>query len=142
MTPATVVLVMGTFDLLHHGHINLLRSAACLGEVTVAVNTSDFVHEYKGRYPVQTLHERMEALKGVRYVHDVVVNEGGYDAKVTIRDVNPRWLVHGDDWTGDSYLRQLGVTQDWLREHDVALHYVPYTEGVSTSDLIERCKVA
>lgn len=137
------VLVMGTFDLFHPGHVNLLREACKLGSVTVALNTSDFSKEYKGRYPVMTLDERMDVVAACRYVDEVVVNEGGYDAKPTINEVKPTWIVHGDDWTGDDYLAQLGVTQDWLNERDIGLVYLPYTHGISSGDLLERaCGVA
>jgi cytidyltransferase-like protein len=134
------VLVMGTFDLPHPGHVELLRGAAGLGRVVVALNTSEFCHEYKGRWPVMTLVERTEVIGAIRYVDEVIVNEGGADAKVAIERVRPRYLVHGDDWTGESYMRQLNVDQDYLDSRGITLVYLLYTSGVSTSDLIERCK--
>lgn len=131
------VYVPGTFDLLHVGHVRLLRRAAELGEVWVGVNTDEFAARYK-RPPVVPMEERIEMLNSLRVVAGTVINHHGENSRPAILRVNPRFIVHGDDWTGAAYMDQLGVTEGWLDQHGIEIRYLPYTEGVSTTDLIRR----
>ena len=140
----TTVLSLGTFDLLHSGHLRFFEQARRHGDrLTVAVNTDRFASTFKRR-PVQTLRERMAMLAACRLVDDVVVNTGGADAKPTILDSGARVVVYalGPGWDEARYLRQLGVTPEWLKANQVRIVYVPYTQGVSTTDLIARAKEA
>lgn len=130
--------VGGTFDLLHPGHLNLLSGAARLGEVWVALNRDGFCKRYK-REPVMNYAEREQMLRACRYVHEVVPNLGDEDSKPAILAVAPRYLVHGDDWRGEPYLRQLGLSTYWIVSHGIELVYLKYTNGVSTSEVIARC---
>lgn len=134
-----VLYIGGTFDMFHQGHVRLLARARDIGEVTVALNTDSFIQEYKGRPPVMRLDERIEVVAGCRYVDDVVVNTGGWNSAETILKVKPDFIVHGDDWMGNEYLQQLGIDREFLCENEIGLIYLPYTQGVSTTELIRRC---
>ena len=131
------VYVGGTFDLFHWGHVELLKKCEEIGEVWVALNTDKFCAEYKHK-PVMTYEERKKVLESCIYVDGVVENTGGYDSKPSILKVMPDYIVHGDDWTGDAYLKQLGIDQAFLDEHKIKLVYVPYTKNISTSEIIKR----
>lgn len=131
------VYVGGTFDLFHFGHVSLLRRASYYGPVWVSLNTDEFAASYKRR-PVLTLSERLLMLSSCVFVDGVVVNRGGADSRPAIEAVCPRYIVHGDDWTGPEYLAQLGVTEEWLAERGIELLYLPYTKSISTSKIIER----
>lgn len=141
----TRVLVLGTFDLLHPGHVNFLREARYLGdELWVALNTDDFVERYK-RPPIFTFEERRQMLKALRDVDIVFPNFGSEDSKPAIiharkGTLEPMIIAHGDDWTGEDYMRQLDVTEEWLQARDIRIEYVPYTAGVSTTDIIRRIR--
>jgi cytidyltransferase-like protein len=128
------VYVPGTFDCLHVGHINLLDFAATLGEVWVGLNTDEFCSEYKRR-PVYSLEDRMRIVESLRQVDEVIVNEGGYDSKPAILECRPTYIVHGDDWVGEAYRKQLGVTAEWLMHRGITLVHPPYTQGVSTTQI-------
>jgi glycerol-3-phosphate cytidylyltransferase-like family protein len=119
--------------------LNLLRRAAEIGEVWVALNTDEFAERYKRR-PIMTYSERLQSLLACRYVHFVVKNEAGEDSRPAIDLVKPMFIVHGDDWTGDSLYKQLGITKEWLLERDIELLYLPYTKTISTSELIDRIR--
>ena len=129
----------GTFDLFHIGHVRLLWRCSKLaypdGEVVVALNTDDFVTAYKGRPPVISYAERREILEACRYVDRVVPNHGGADSKPAIEWVQPDIIAVGSDWQDRDYYAQMGFTQAWLDERGIRLIYLPYTEGVSTSDI-------
>lgn len=130
------VLTLGTFDLFHNGHRELLDAClelADLGPVVVALNRDDFVERYKGRRPLQTYEERRHAVMEVADL--VVCNVGDEDSGVAISVVDPDIIAVGDDWQSKDYLGQLGVTQAWLDERNIEVVYVPRTTGLSTSKL-------
>jgi glycerol-3-phosphate cytidylyltransferase len=138
------VLTIGTFDLLHPGHVALLERCVELGgdraHVSVGVNTDDFIKRYKGSYPVMSLVERLEMLRAIRWVDDVLINKGNEDCKVLIDEVKPDLLVVGSDWVGKDYLKQTGLTREYLERRDIALVFLPYTAGISTTALKARLK--
>jgi glycerol-3-phosphate cytidylyltransferase len=134
------VYVGGTFDLFHYGHARFLEQCSKYGKVIVAINTDDFCDRYK-RKPILSLGERIESVRSCKWVDEVIVNIGDEDSGVTIdtiQDKKVAHIAHGDDWTGDSLIEQLGISQEWLDERGISMLYVPYTKGISTSDIIGR----
>ena len=152
------VLTVGTFDLYHAGHVNFLFQCAKIagitgknfwGEskhddkhnVTVGLNSDEFVEKYKGKKPVYSYDERYKLLVNNRYVWSVTKND-----RPTIEDIlfnrngtsEYDFLVVGSDWAKKDYHAQIGVTQERLDQRGITLVYVPYTEGVSTTELKER----
>lgn len=130
----------GTFDLFHAGHVQFLRKCANLGWVVVALNTDEFVKEFKGKAPIMTFAERYETLRSCKYVGEVIPNLSGADSKPTIMSVNPDIIVIGDDWKDKDYCKQMGFTMKWLKEQNIELVYIPYTKGISSTIIKERIK--
>ena len=126
------VYVIGVFDLFHFGHVELLRRAKELGDrLIVAINGDEMVASYKRR-PFLSEQDRLEVVKACRYVDDAfIIHE--YDIDI---------IVHGDDWDGEGYLKQIRVTPEFLEEHHVSMVYLPYTKGISTSELVEKIKAS
>lgn len=133
-----VVYTGGTFDLPHHGHFRLLQRAHDFGRVVVALNTDEFIFQYKGKAPVMSFEERREILLACRWVDEVIPNYGGADSKIAIDIVKPDYIIIGSDWARRDYYKQMGFTQDWLDERGIGLIYVPYTAGISSTDLKTR----
>lgn len=131
----------GTFDLIHSGHVNFLKACAAIGTVTVALNTDEFIAEYKGKPPIMSYEERFDVLSEFRCVDNVIPNFGGADSRSVILDVMPDIIAIGSDWARKDYYKQMGFTQDWLDELDISLIYIPYTQGISTTELKRRIKV-
>jgi glycerol-3-phosphate cytidylyltransferase len=131
----------GTFDLIHSGHVNFLRLCAEIGDVTVALNTDEFVKEYKGKSPVMSYEERFDVLSEFRSIRNILPNELGADSRATIERVQPDIIAIGSDWARKDYYKQMGFTQDWLDERDIMLLYIPYTPGISTTELKRRIRV-
>jgi len=131
----------GTFDLLHAGHVELLRKCKELGEVTVALNTDDFIENYKRKPPVMTYQEREAVLLACRYVDRVIPNHGGLDSKPSILAVKPDLIVIGSDWAKKDYYKQMQFTTDWLDQHGIGLAYVPYSWGISSTEIKRRIAV-
>lgn len=128
-----IVYTGGTFDLFHVGHVRFLQRCAELGEVTVSLNSDDFVARYKGRHPVIPYDQRAEVLSACRYVAKVVPNVGDEDSKPAIEAVQPNIIAIGSDWAERDYHKQMGFTQAWLDERSILLIFLPYTDAISSS---------
>ena len=129
----------GTFDLFHSGHVNFLRQCKLLGDVVVvSLNTDEFIQAYKGKPPIMSYAEREAVLRSCRFVDEVVPNTGGADSKPAILGVSPQILAVGDDWAAKDYYKQMQFTQEWLDSNGIVLVYVPYTKGISTTELKKR----
>lgn len=128
----------GTFDMFHSGHVNFLRQCALLGDVIVSLNTDWFIEHYKGRKPIMSYDERRQCLLGCKYVSDVIENGGNSDSKIAILKVKPNVVAIGTDWAVKDYYSQMNFTQKWLDDHNIVLVYIPYTPGISTTDLKAR----
>lgn len=130
-----------SFDILHPGHINFLKRCADFGSVTVSLNTDEFIELYKGTAPVMTYAEREAVLLGCRYVDQVVPNIGGHDSTLAIELVKPDLIVVGSDWARRNYYGQMCFDQDWLDERGIGLCYIPYTQGISSTEIKSRLAV-
>jgi glycerol-3-phosphate cytidylyltransferase len=140
----SVVYTGGTFDLFHAGHVRFLKQCKNIagddGKVVVSLNKDEFIEAYKGNPPVVSFKARAEVLLGCRFVDEVIPNYGNSDSKVAIQKVMPNFVVIGDDWARKDYYAQMQFTQKWLDERNIGLIYVPYTEGISTTELKKRIK--
>ena len=91
------VMTYGTFDLLHYGHINILKRAKSLGDYLIVGLSSDEFNELKGKKSVMSYEERKEILESIRYV-DKVIKESNWEQKVDdIIKYNIDVFVIGDD---------------------------------------------
>lgn len=121
------ILTYGTYDLLHYGHIRLLKRAKELGDyLIVAVSTDEF-NSIKGKKAYHNYESRKKMLEAIRYV-DMVIPENTWDQKVDdVKKYCVDVTVMGDDWEGNEKFEQ-------LREYcDVV--YLPRTEGISTTKI-------
>ena len=129
----------GTFDIFHFGHVSFLKQCSMISDrVIVSLNTDEFIKEYKGRYPIMNYKERELSLRNCKYVADVVPNLSGRDSKPAILTIKPQIIAIGDDWAHKDYYKQMSFTREWLENNSIALVYVPYTNSISTSEIIKR----
>ncbi|MBD8070551.1 glycerol-3-phosphate cytidylyltransferase [Bacillus sp. PS06] len=119
------VLTYGTFDLLHWGHINLLKRAKDLGDhLTVAISTDEF-NAIKNKKSYHSFENRKLILESIRYV-DEVIPEDNWDQKISdVVDNNIDIFVMGDDWKGKF---------DFLKDYCEVI-YLPRTVGISTTKI-------
>ena len=112
----------GTFDIFHYGHSSFLKQCSILSdEVVVALNTDQFIRDFKGKCPIMNYEERKKALLNCPYVARVVPNFSGADSRPTIESVNPDIIAIGDDWAHKDYFKQMNFTQEWLEEKNIVL---------------------
>ena len=121
------VITYGTFDLLHYGHINLLRRAKQYGDyLIVALSTDDFNWNQKRKKCYFSFDKRKALLEAIRYV-DLVIPEESWDQKVTdVREYHIDTFVMGDDWKGEF---------DFLQDEGVDVVYLARTPEVSTTQI-------
>ncbi len=120
------VITYGTFDMLHYGHINLLRRAKELGDYLVVVlSTDEFNWNMKQKKCYFTYEERKLVLEAIKYV-DEVIPENNWEQKVSdVVDNDIDVFVMGNDWEGKF---------DFLKEYCEVV-YLPRTEGISTTQI-------
>lgn len=125
-----------TADVLHHGHINILREASKLGPVTVGLLTDSAIDGYK-KLPFLTWAQRKTILEAIGFVAEVVPQES-WDYSANIRIHKPDFFVHGTDWLigSMSSIRENAIST--LSEYGGLLVEVPYTEGVSVSEIVTQ----
>ena len=128
-------------DIIHHGHLNIIKEAKKLGQVTVGLLTDEAIASYKS-LPFMSFNERkiiVENLKGV----DGIAQET-LDYVPNLKKIKPDFVVHGDDWkTGVQKEIRQGVI-DTLYEWGGELIEPSYTEGISSSkikDLIRKKRI-
>lgn len=137
-----IVYTGGSFDLFHSGHVAFLRRckdiAGADGQVVVSLNTDEFILAYKGKGLVMNYSERAAVLEACRYVDKVIPNSGGADSKPAILNADPDIIVIGSDWARRDYYKQMQFSQDWLDAEGIGLCYIPYTTGISSTDIKAR----
>ena len=129
-----LVFTNGCFDLIHGGHIEILKKAKKLGDaLLVAVNSDPSVKKIKpaGR-PILPEKERLEVLAALVYV-DYLVLFDDPDPLELIRTIQPAILVKGGDWAKDDIIGGREVT-----EAGGEVRTIPYLEGHSTTEIINR----
>lgn len=121
------VLTYGTYDLLHYGHIRLLKRAKALGDyLIVALSTEEF-NELKGKKTYHNYETRKEMLEAIRYV-DLVIPEENWEQKADdVKKYNVDVVVMGGDWAGSDRF-------EYLREY-CEVEYLDRTDGISTTKI-------
>lgn len=120
------VITYGTFDLLHYGHINLLRRAKALGDyLIVALSTDEFNWNSKGKKSYFTYEERKAMLEAIRYVDMVIPEENWEQKKTDVAKYEVDIFTMGDDWEGKF---------DFLKDQCEVV-YLPRTPEISSTQI-------
>jgi D-beta-D-heptose 7-phosphate kinase/D-beta-D-heptose 1-phosphate adenosyltransferase len=133
-----VVFTNGCFDLLHRGHLRLLREAKKLGDVLiVALNSDASVRNIKGPgRPIVPLDERAELIAALEPV-DYVTSFEETEPSRLIRRLEPHVLVKGGDWSKEQV-----VGKEIVESYGGEVTVIPYAQGYSTTEIIERIRKA
>lgn len=119
------IITYGTFDILHAGHIHLLRRARSLGDRLVVGLSTDAFNQGKHKSSLLNYENRKLVLEAIRYVDEVFPEETWEQKADDIRRYSADVFVMGDDWTGKF---------DFLGEYCSVL-YLPRTPSISTTDI-------
>ncbi len=119
------VITYGTFDLLHYGHINLLRRAKELGDYLIVGLSTDEFNGMKGKTCFFSYEQRKQLLEAIRYV-DLVIPEETWEQKSSdVREFRVDTFVMGEDWAGKF---------DFLKDQCEVV-YLPRTPEISTTQI-------
>lgn len=121
------VLTYGTYDLLHYGHVRLLKRAKELGDYLIVAISTDEFNAIKGKKAYHNYEIRKEILEAIRYV-DLVIPETDWEQKIDdVKKYNVDTVVMGSDWTGNE---KFEVLRDYCE-----VVYLDRTEGISTTKI-------
>lgn len=124
------VLTYGTFDLLHYGHIRLLKRAKDLGDYLVVALSTDEFNNLKGKQAYYSYELRKEILEAIKYV-DEVIPERNWEQKISdVKDNDIDIVVMGSDWANSDRF-------DYLKDYCEVV-YLERTEGISTTQIKEN----
>lgn len=126
------IITYGTFDLLHYGHISLLKRAKALGDyLIVALSSDEFNWNEKRKKCYFKYEKRKSLLEAIRYV-DLVIPEKNWEQKITdVKEYHIDIFVIGDDWKGKF---------DFLKDYCEVV-YLPRTAEISTSQIRNDLKI-
>jgi len=133
--------VGATMDCPHAGHVHLLKEAKKRCDyLIVALNTDEFIEQFKGKKPAMSLGERMEVVGNLRMVDKITYNESGQDSKPMLLKYDPDLIFIGDDYNFESYCKQMQFSQNWLDEHQMQVIFIPRLPNLSTTEIKRRIR--
>ncbi|EAA0137111.1 glycerol-3-phosphate cytidylyltransferase [Listeria monocytogenes] len=124
------VITYGTFDLLHWGHIHLLKRAKALGDYLIVAISSDEFNQIKHKEAYHSYEHRKLIIEAIRYVDEVIPENNWEQKRDDIEKYGIDVFVMGDDWEGEF---------DFLKDVCEVV-YLPRTEGISTSQIKDELK--
>jgi len=125
-------------DLIHPGHLNILKVASELGQVTVGVLTDAAIASYK-RLPYMDYEQRADIVRNLKTVSEVIP-QSTLDYSDNLKALKPDYVVHGDDWKEGVQQKTRQIVIDTIAEWGGELVEVPYTRGISSSALNKAVK--
>ncbi|HEL8289189.1 TPA: glycerol-3-phosphate cytidylyltransferase [Listeria monocytogenes] len=124
------VITYGTFDLLHWGHIHLLKRAKALGDYLIVAISSDEFNRIKHKEAYHSYEHRKLIIEAIRYVDEVIPENNWEQKRDDIEKYGIDVFVMGDDWEGEfNFLKEV-----------CEVVYLPRTEGISTSQIKDELK--
>lgn len=127
------ILTYGTFDLLHYGHIRILKRAKELGDYLIVALSTDEFNAIKHKKAYHNYETRKKMLEAIRYV-DLVIPENNWEQKINdVKEYFVDTVVMGDDWTGSE---KFEILRDYCE-----VVYLPRTEGISTTKIKKDLKL-
>lgn len=138
MNKSDIVYVAMAADIIHSGHIKIIETAASLGPVVVGLLTDDAIQSYK-RQPVINWEQRHKVISSIKGV-SVVVPQITHDYVSNLETLRPAYVVHGSDWQSGTQKQVRQRVLDTLLQWGGELVEPDYTEGISTTDIIQKCK--
>jgi phosphoenolpyruvate phosphomutase / 2-hydroxyethylphosphonate cytidylyltransferase len=120
-------------DLVHPGHMNILKEAAKLGDVTVGLLTDKAIASYK-KMPFMSFELRKEVIENIKGVSSVIAQET-LDYRPNLKKIKPDIVVHGDDWKEGVQIKTRQQVMDTLADWGGELVEIKYTHGISSTQL-------
>tara|TARA_Y100001935_G_C17299888_1_gene508518 strand:- start:320 stop:1615 length:1296 start_codon:yes stop_codon:yes gene_type:complete len=120
-------------DVIHPGHMNILKIASTYGDVVVGLLTDRAITSYK-KMPLMNYEERYGVVECIKYVSEIM-RQDTLDYTKNLEKLKPKYVVHGDDWTTGIQKNTRKKVIETLEKWGGELIEVPYTKGISSSEL-------
>ena len=131
-----VIFTNGVFDVLHVGHIDLLKKCKKLGKVIVGINSDRATKLLKGEHrPINNEQDRKTMLEAIRYVDEVVIFDD-IESIGIIMNLKPDVVVKGGEWTAEQVRQRDGIPDE------IEVRVFPLSQEKSTTDMIKKIKEA
>lgn len=125
-------------DVIHEGHLNIIKEAQKLGEVTVGVLSDEQMIRYN-RFPLKTTQERVEMCKKIPGVKNVVVQDRIFYDDI-VKDLHPDYIVHGNNWNDDALRAIKENILSLTKEYGGELVEIPYTYNEKVAKIDRKCR--
>ena len=132
------VYVAMSADILHIGHIRVIKEASKYGDVIIGLLTDDAVKSFK-RQPINTYEERFAVLNSIKYVNSIIP-QNTLDYEDNLMKLKPDYVVHGNDWETGIQSNTRNKVIMMLNTWGGILIEPNYTKNISTSKIIEKIK--
>jgi len=132
MMQKTVYIGMSA-DLIHPGHLNIIREARKYGQIIIGLLTDNAISTYKS-LPHMNFEQRESIIKEIKGVREVVA-QNTLDYSDNLRKYKPDFVIHGDDWRSGPQKETRQKVIDVLNEWGGELIEVPYTKGISSTQI-------
>lgn len=121
-------------DIIHYGHINIIKIAAKYGSVVVGLLTDEAISSYK-RKPIMIYKQRRIVAINIKGV-DKVISQNTLDYTNNLKKIKPKYVVHGDDWKTGPQKKTRDKVIELLKKWNGKLIEIKYTKGISTSKIL------
>lgn len=127
-------------DILHPGHLNIIKEGQKLGEVVVGLLTDQAVTSYK-RVPFMKYKQRLEVIKNIKGV-DRVIPQRTLDYRPNLLKLKPDYFVHGTDWQSGVMSKPRQQALETIAEWGGKVVEPKYTEGISSTEIYNKLKAS
>lgn len=138
MNKSDIVYVAMAADIIHLGHINIIETASTLGPVVIGLLTDGAIQSYK-RQPIITWEQRRKVISSVKGV-SIVIPQTTHDYVPNLETLRPAFVVHGSDWKAGTQSKVRARVLETLNKWGGELVEPEYTGGISTTQIIDKCK--
>lgn len=129
-----IVYVAMSADLIHPGHINILKTASTYGKVIVGLLTDKAIASYK-RLPYMNYEQRKDVIENIKYVSEVIAQDT-LSYEQNLRKLRPDFVIHGDDWKNGPQEKTRQNVIETLKDIGKGELIEPeYTQGISSTQL-------
>ncbi len=126
-------------DILHEGHINILKKASKLGKVTVGLLTDSAINEYK-ELPILNFNQRKKIINNLKYIHNIIPQKT-MSYLENLKKLRPEIVVHGDDWKKGVLKESRAEVVKFLKKTRGKLVEIPYTKNISSSSIKNKIQI-
>ena len=138
--PSKTVYIAMSADILHPGHLNIIKQGEKHGVVTIGLLTDEAIASYK-RLPFMNFEQRLAVIENIRGVSQVIP-QTTLDYRPNLRKLRPNYVVHGSDWQTGVQAQTRQQVLDTIAEWGGILIEPDYTEGISSTELTQKLKSA